>query len=400
MIFVDAIAAKLSQQAAIDRVIAFRPHAVIGLAGDVSWPEDVAFWNALYRYLDVPLVLSGDVPRHEPEKAFRDIQSLIGVMSDFSTPGAAILLEDGAVQEGIIARDGTRSAVTERMWSSPPARHELLSQTAYRLPFHGGHGFASVLSSYGCPFSCTFCNTGTLGYRLRPVSEVISELKMVSALGYRRVYLRDATANGHRRSLLELCRAWAKEGLDLQWNVFCTFRPFDAELAAAMAKAGCRVVQFGIETDSEALRANTGKAFRNEAAYDAVRYAHEAGMRVCGHFVLGLPGQDIQDVRASAAFARKLDLDYASFNLAAARPGTVLRSEADALGLGGGDASTTGFISGLADVPADDLLRMRREAILRFYLRPRPLRAVLPDLRTRDGWRHLQHTAKALLRTF
>ena len=400
VILVDAIAAQLTVEQTLDRVAAFRPRAIIGLAGDVSWPNDSSFWVKAGERFNVPIILSGDVPRHEPERTFREIPKASAVMSDFSTIGPAVFLEDKAVTEGIIARNGTRASVEGRRWSSAPARHDLLDQRAYRLPFHGGMAFASVLSSYGCPFSCTFCNTGTLGYRLRDVSEVIEELKLVAALGYRRVYLRDATANGHRKSLLELCHAWAKADLGIEWNVFCTFRPFDAELANAMAKAGCRIVQFGIETDSEKLRATTGKAFRNDAAYSAVKHAHEAGMKVCGHFVLGLPGQGVDDVVASAAFARKLDLDFASFNLAAARPGTGLRTTADQLGLGGGDASTTGFVAGLADVPADTLQRLRREAILRFYLRPRPLRAVIPDLRTKAGWLQLKHTARALVRTF
>lgn len=400
VILVDAIAARLNTQQTIDRVAAFRPQAIVGLAGDVSWQEDAEFWRKAGETFDVPLILSGDVPRHEPERTFREIPNVTAIMSDFSTTGPATFLEDGVATEGVIGPDGKRTPVAGRMWSSAPARHDLLDQRTYRLPFHGGMAFASVLSSYGCPFSCTFCNTGTLGYRLRPVDEVIEELKLVSALGYQRVYLRDATANGHRQSLLNLCHAWKAAQLDLEWNVFCTFRPFDAELASAMASAGCRIVQFGIETDSETLRATTGKAFANEAAYAAVRYAHEAGIKVCGHFVLGLPGQGVDDVIASGSFARKLDLDYASFNLAAARPGTGLRTKADELGLQGGDASTTGFVAGLADVPTETLQRLRREAILRFYLRPRPLRAVIPDLRTKAGWSQLKHTAQALVRTF
>ncbi len=400
VILVDAVASSLNEEATINRVSAFRPHAIIGLAGDVSWTGDIHFWQSAGKRIDAPLILSGDVPRHEPNRAFQELPNLVGVMTDFSTEGAALLLENNDISEGMVARDGIKAPVSGRYWSSGPARHDLLDRQAYRLPFHGGLAFASVLSSYGCPFSCTFCNTGTLGYRLRKIDEVIDELRMIRNLGYRRVYLRDATANGHRKSFLELCQTWAKADLGVQWNVFCTFRPFDAELAQAMSSAGCRVVQFGIETDSESLRATTGKAFENEAAYAAVKYAHEAGIKVCGHFVLGLPGQGADDVAASAAFARKLDLDYASFNLAAARPGTELRTKADSLGLGGGDASTTGFVAGLADVPTEQLLRLRREAILRFYLRPRPLRAVLPDLRKREGWTHLHQTARALLRTF
>ena len=398
--FVDAIALQLDGQNTLDRAAAFDPRAVIGLAADVSWPEDVRFYRRLARRLDVPLLLSGDLPRFEAQRAFDELPSLQAVITDFTTDGAARFVEGEGAGDGLILRDGTRCPSTSRRWSSPPARHDLVYRRGYRLPFHGARPYASVLASYGCPFSCSFCNTGLLGFKLRAPEEVEAEVRLVGQLGYQRMYLRDATANGQRAHWLETCRAIrAANTQSIEWNVFCTFRPFDAQMAHAMADAGCRVVQFGIETASASLRAETGKAFDNEAAYAAVRYAHEAGMRVCGHFVLGLPGQSAEDVRATGAFARDLQLDWASFNLASARPGTPLRTQADALGLSGGDASTDGFIQGLADVPAKTLRRLKRQAMLRFYLRPRPLSAIAPDLTTAGGWAHLYAMGRAALKT-
>ena len=394
---VDAIGAGMGPEATRARVAAFAPDAVVALAADVSWPEDVGFLRRLAAD-GARLVLSGDVPRFEPERAFEALPTLECILHDFVSDALSTFLETGEVGPGLRARDGRAGPTIRaggRVRSWPSARHDLLPRDAYRLPFHGGAPFASVLASYGCPFACTFCNTGRLDYLLRPVGDLIAELRLVRGMGFRRVYLRDATANGHREHWLEACRAIARADLGLRWNVFCTLRPFDAAIAQAMAAAGCTVVQFGFETQSAALRAETGKPFDNEHAHAAVRYAHEAGLRVCGHFVLGLPGQDAAEVRRTAAFARALDLDWASFNLAAARPGTGLRDAALSAGLAGGDASGDGFEPGLADVPGPMLRRMRRDAVLRFYLRPRPLRALLPDLRGRDGWTHLRDLCRA-----
>jgi hypothetical protein len=322
------------------------------------------------------------------------------ILTDFSSHAVQAFIDGQSNPAGLSVNGKTPKALPSRQWSSAPARHDLLKKSAYRLPFHSGAAFASVLASYGCPFSCTFCNTGQLPYKLRPIEESIAEMQLVQQLGYSYMYLRDATANGHRDSFLTLCQEMAHARINLQWNTFCTFKPFDAELANAMAKAGCTVVQMGFETASEAKRAETGKPFDNESARAAVRYAHEAGIKVCGHFVLGLPGQDEEDVVQSGEFARQLDLDYASFNLAAARPGTQLREEADRLGLSGGDASEGGFVAGLADVTPERLKALRRQAIMRFYLRTRPLKAVVGDLSTKEGWRNLGRTAQALARVF
>ena len=398
--FIDAIASRMSAEYVMDRIRAAKPEAVLALAADASWSNDVRFLRRLGAAGLAPqLILSGDVPRFEAQRAFADIPDAQAILTDFTDLGAAAFWANDPQPPGIIDRTGTQHPATTRRWSSAPARHDLISMNAYRLPFHAGQPFASVLVNYGCPYSCTFCNTGELGYKLRDIGEAIDELRLVHSLGYRAVYIRDATANGQRTHWLAFCRALTQANLDLRWNVFCTFRPFDAELAQAMADAGCRIIQFGFETASEALRAETGKPFSNEAAQAAVRYCHEAGIRVCGHFVLGLPGQDEGEILASAAFARTLDLDYASFNLAAARPGTHLREHTQSGQLPGGDASNDGFVDGFTDLSQQALKRLRRQAIVRFYLRPRPIRAIVDGFGP-GTWRHLATTARAFSRAF
>jgi anaerobic magnesium-protoporphyrin IX monomethyl ester cyclase len=398
---IDAIALGLTPEQCIDRIAAFSPDAVLALAGDVSWPEDVRFLRRLSAEGLAPrLIVSGDVPRFEPKKTFSELPALEAILTDFTEPGPALHWEGDSHSPGLHHRDGRVTPAVPGRWSSPPARHDLVPMQLYRLPFHGAEPFASVLVNYGCPFACTFCNTGELGYKLRPIDEAIDELRLVHQLGYRRVYIRDATANGRRSHWLAFCQALSAAKLDLKWNVFCTFRPFDAELANAMAAAGCQTVQFGFETASESQRKASGKSFGNEAAYAAVRYAHEAGIKVCGHFVLGLPGQNAEDISNTSAFARELDLDFASFNIAAARPGTHLRLQADQKGLPGGDASAGGFEAGFTDINPAKLRRLRREAIVRFYARPRPIRAVFGNLTQKNGLQQLGQMARALATSF
>jgi len=396
----DAVGLGLHAEQVLHRIEAYKPDAVLALAGDASWPNDVRFLRRLgAKGLAPKLILSGDVPRFEPERTFREIPYAEAILADFTSTGAVAHWTGETSSPGLIDASLKHHKNTGSRWSGGMARHDLLAMDRYRLPFHGGRPFGSVLLNYGCPFSCTFCNTGELPYKLRDIDEALSELRQIHQMGLKAAYIRDATANGKRSHWLAFCQDLAKENLNLMWNVFCTFQPFDAEMANAMAKAGCTVVQFGFETADETLRADTGKAFGNEAAEAAVRYCHEAGMRVCGHFVLGLPGQSADEIRASATFARHLDLDYASFNLATARPGTYLRSWLDGDLSTGGDASHGGYEGGFTALDTDELQRMRREAIIRFYLRVRPLKAIIDDT-SPTSWRHLATTVRAFSRAF
>ena len=398
--WLDSIGLGLNPTQVLNRIEAFNPDAVLALAGDASWPNDVRFLRRLgARGLAPKLILSGDVPRFEPERTFREIPYAEAILADFTSTGALNHWMGERSTPGLIDRALTHHDNPGKQWTGGMARHDLIATDRYQLPFHAGRPFGSVLLNYGCPFACNFCNTGEIPYKLRDIDEALAELRKVHQMGLKAAYIRDATANGKRSHWLAFCKALAKEDLNLMWNVFCTFQPFDAELAQAMAKAGCTVVQFGFETADQALRAETGKAFANEAAEAAVRYCHEAGIRVCGHFVLGLPGQSPAEIRASGAFARHLDLDYASFNLATARPGTELRAWLDGDESTGGDASVGGYEGGFTALSTTDLQRMRREAIIRFYLRPRPLKAIMNDT-SPSSWRHLATTMRAFSRAF
>src|SRR5690606_6399296 len=89
------------------------------------------------------------------------------------------------------------------------------------------------------------------------------------------------------------------------------------------------------------------------------------------HFVLGLPGETGADLAATIAWARRLDPDYASFNIGIGRGGTAFAGGlADRSSGEGGRLSA---IDGLA------LAAWRRRAERSVYMRPRFL---TPPLRT------------------
>ena len=61
-----------------------------------------------------------------------------------------------------------------------------------------------------------------------------------------------------------------------------------------------------------------------EQAMQAVRYAHEAGIKTVGHFILGLPGETEESLGHTIHFAQSLPLDLAQFYCAVPFPGSRL----------------------------------------------------------------------------
>ncbi|MCK7522441.1 MAG: hypothetical protein MZV64_34575 [Ignavibacteriales bacterium] len=80
-----------------------------------------------------------------------------------------------------------------------------------------------------------------------------------------------------------------------------------------------------------------------ELARDAFRLTREAGIRTLGYFLLGIPGETMEDELETARFAIGIGADYAQFGILLTSPGTALYELAAEKGwLHGGPGARTG----------------------------------------------------------
>ena len=64
---------------------------------------------------------------------------------------------------------------------------------AYRGIAGSDQVFATMITSRGCPFRCTFCSTPRTSYRYRSVASVIEEMERCARLGIPHIYFLDDT---------------------------------------------------------------------------------------------------------------------------------------------------------------------------------------------------------------
>jgi radical SAM superfamily enzyme YgiQ (UPF0313 family) len=265
-----------------------------------------------------------------------------------------------------------------------------------------------VLTDYGCPYPCTFCVIPTLGFALRPVTDVLEELAHLRRLGVREIFFIDQTFGVRRERTLELCRAMTAQRFGFRWSCFSRADVATPEVLAAMAEAGCHTIIFGVESGNEETLLRARKLLTLNQIEQGLVACQRAGIRTAGTFILGLPGETREQVQKTIAWSLRLPLDFASFNVAVPRAATLLRAEALRAGL---ISRATQIMdqSGLAgamrtqQLSAQEVLDLRREALRRFYLRPGYLLRRLLGLRSWrdfftqavDGWSVL---AEALAR--
>ncbi|MBI5528163.1 MAG: radical SAM protein [Deltaproteobacteria bacterium] len=405
LVVVDAVAEGLDGGQVMARLGNARLSAAVVLAA-AGFDADLEFAAQLKAGKAEVVVGLGEDMLGDPAGALGRHPFLDAVLTDF-VGDALVRWLDGerAPVPGIVflVGGGIRDAKepARGMFVAPPAEHTRFPLDAYRLPFAVPHPWVSILSSFGCPFRCAYCNSGSFGYRLRDPANLAEELDVVSALGIRHVFVRDMTFAADRAHGEEICRVF--EGRGLSWNCYCRIDRVDMDLLRRMAAAGCVMIHFGVESAASDLRTVFLRGAGVERAEEAFAWSREAGIAAGAHFILGLPGETEEDVEKTIGFARRLKPDYASFNIFTPRAGSKLARDLEKEGrvvdpAGAPRDCSFGQYRVAGGIPPGRFEKLRRRAVVSFYADPRYILRQARKVRSLSQLAHLACSGLQVLR--
>ena len=189
--------------------------------------------------------------------------------------------------------------------------------------------YSLVYAGKGCPFKCKYCTASKTNYSCRSADNIIKELKMLKKMGgVKYVWFFDEVFTINRKRVIEICERILEENIKIKW--FCDTRVelVDEELLKIMRKGGCIGISYGVESGSQKVLDEANKGIKVEQAYEAVRYAKDAGIKTVGHFILGLPGETEETMKHTIEYSKQLGLDLAQFYCAVPFPGSRLYDRA------------------------------------------------------------------------
>jgi tRNA A37 methylthiotransferase MiaB len=407
----DCIAQAMQPAEALENIRTAQPEVIVFLSGAVSWQEDRVFLRELKELTGATLIGSGDLFLEDGVQVLSSHDFVDALLLDFTTPDILQYLKDGEKDrlENMIYRQGESIIETplnrarNDTFTIPPPRHDLFPHRRYHYPTVKRPPFATVLTDYGCPYPCRFCVMGKLGYKVRPVNNVLDELVMLADLGFKEIYFNDQTFGVLRERTLALGEGMNEKQLRFGWQAWTRVDLVDEQLLQVMQAAGCHTLLFGVETANERTLASQKKGYSLAQVRHAFNLCRKLGIRTMATFIVGLPGETEADIQNNIRFALELDPDYASFNVLVPRAATDTRREAleqgwiqeSSVSL---DQSGTLPLMGNEHLSAHDVWRLKNEAIRSFYARPGYWWRRLKTMSTFYELRHNLGNAWTLLR--
>jgi len=212
---------------------------------------------------------------------------------------------------------------------------------------------------------------------------------MLWDLGLRNVHMYADLFTVNRDQVMGICEGMLSRGLKFRWMCNSRVDFVDPEMLQMMARAGCWLISWGLESADPEIRKRVRKGTTEAKIVQALNWSKAAGIMNWGYFIIGLPGETEETIRKTIDFAKKLPLDLALFHIAAPYPGTPFFFEVVEQGwFRPGtkweevdmDQSTVLDYPGL---PAERIEYWARRAFREWALRPRPM---LTFLRSMNNW--------------
>lgn len=370
----DCIGARTGFTTALVEATAYDPEYLVLNTSTPTIATDLEIANDIKKATGCKIIAYGEniTARHQELLYQKAVD--YGILSEPETPVMRILA--GEPKSPGVAMDGWNGGkwMEPNLDKLPFPAYDLLPPYYYPLT---GEPWMFVRTGRGCPHKCIYCIEPLTSPvpRFHSVDYLIKQFKwLIDDLNIRVFMFWDEVSTLDKEHMISLCDRIVQEKLKFKW--FCTTRVdrFDEELAKHMSAAGCRMVTFGFESGNQEILNKNRKGITLEQSRKAVKAAKKYKMMTIGHFIIGLIGDTPETARETAKFARDLRINFAQFYVITPFPGSEFNNLArENKWLVNEDMSR--IQQGIATISypnftAQEMQKERRNAYLRFYLRP------------------------------
>ncbi|HXX10747.1 MAG TPA: radical SAM protein, partial [Burkholderiales bacterium] len=261
--------------------------------------------------------IGGQLLEHFPHVDYLCVGEGEGTLQDLADGKPLATISNLVWRDGERIVSNSRRARLDDLDELPfPAWHKLEGfAKGYHLPLFSyvkRYG-ATMITSRGCPFTCSFCDRTVYEHKYRHNSAEYTweHMKYLrDRFGVHHINFYDDLFTASRKRVVELCEVLIRKPLGMNWN--CAIRVGhndDEELFSLMQRAGALMLSMGMETADPAMMERHKTGVELDQVRETVKRIRRLGMRAKGLFIFGLPGETPETFKKTSDFIMELDLD-------------------------------------------------------------------------------------------
>lgn len=200
--------------------------------------------------------------------------------------------------------------------------------------------FASLYTSLGCPFKCSFCMINIINridqsksitsqdsniFRYWSPKHIIKDFDYFAEEGVTNIKIADEMFVLKEQHFLELCKLIIERKYNFNIWAYSRIDTCKPQHLDILREAGVKFLGLGIENPNQILRKEVVKGgFKDIKITDVVNTIRSAGIYVAANYMFGLPFDTHKSMQNTLDFAMDLNTEMVNFNPTMAFPGSPL----------------------------------------------------------------------------
>lgn len=187
--------------------------------------------------------------------------------------------------------------------------------------------YQHVISSRGCPWSCSFCGSPRFwGRKVRFHSPryFVDQLEKLFNKGVNFFYVSDDTFTLDKERVINICKLIIDRNLPITWQAISRVSHVDEEILYWMRKAGCIQISYGVESGSRKIRQELNKKLNKADIVRAFSLTRKYGILPRAYLIYGSPGETKKTIGETLDLIAQIKPLSAIFYILDIFPGTAL----------------------------------------------------------------------------
>ena len=237
--------------------------------------------------------------RHLPDHGLEGVENIQGII--FKDPSGAII------------RTPPRPQIRDLDHQPLPARGEIhLERYLETWRKHHGHSSVSLITSRGCPYTCTWCSHAVFGrsHRRRSPEAVADEVAhIVATYNPDRLWYADDVFTLNRPWVVRYAAELERRKLHIPFECISRADRLTEEVINALASMGCRRLWIGSESGSQTILDAMKRLTQVEDVQTKSAMLKAHGIEVGMFIMLGFEGETEKDLEATVEHLKNCDPD-------------------------------------------------------------------------------------------